>query len=71
MSVNKPLGEIIVDMGYASRDQIIECLNMQTEIHRKGLDPVPLGSLLIKTGYLTVPQLDRALERQMKHRMPS
>lgn len=71
MADNKPLGEIIVDMGFASREQIIECLNMQTEIHQKGLDPVPIGSLLIKTGYLTVPQLDRALEKQMRNRLPS
>ena len=71
MADNKPLGEIIVDMGYASREQIIECLNMQTEIHQKGLDAVPIGSLLIKTGYLTTNQLDKALVKQMKHRLPN
>lgn len=71
MADNKPLGEIIVDMGFASREQIIECLNMQTEIHQKGLDQVPLGSLLIKTGYLTSGQLDKALVKQMKYRMPN
>lgn len=71
MADNKPLGEIIVDMGFASRDQIIECLNIQTEIHRKGRDKVPIGSLLIKTGYLTTGQLDKALEKQFRNRLPS
>jgi hypothetical protein len=71
MADNKPLGEICVDMGFASREQIIECLNMQTEIHQKGLDRVMLGSLLIKTGYLTSTQLDKALVKQMKHQMPN
>jgi len=71
MAANKPLGEIIVDMGFASRDQIIECLNMQTEIHQQGIDRMPIGSLLIKTGYLTTGQLEKALEKQMKHRLPS
>ena len=71
MADKKPLGEIIVDMGFASRDQIIECLNMQTEIHQKGLDKVPIGSLLIKTGYLTTGQLERALEKQTRNRLPS
>ncbi len=71
MADNKPLGEIIVDMGFASREQIIECLNMQTEIHQKGLDPAPIGSLLIKTGYLTTTQLDKALEKQTRNRIPS
>lgn len=71
MATDKPLGEIMIDMGFASREQIIECLNMQTEIHQRGLDPVPIGRLLIKTGHVTMEQLEKALAKQMKYRLPS
>ncbi len=71
MATDKPLGEIVIDMGFASREQVIECLNVQTEIHQKGLEPVPIGRLLVKTGHVTMEQLERALQQQMKHRLPS
>lgn len=71
MAENKLLGEIMVEMGLASREIIIECLNMQTEIHRKGLERVPIGRLLVKTGHITMEQLEKALEEQAKLRLPS
>jgi len=71
MAENKLLGEIMIDMGLASREIIMECLSMQTEIHRKGLDPVPIGRLLIKTGHINMEQLEKALAKQAKSRLPS
>lgn len=71
MEKNKLLGEIMIEMGLASRDIIIDCLNMQTEIHQKGLDPVPIGRLLVKTGCITTEQLAKALERQARRRLPN
>ncbi|MCL6519170.1 MAG: hypothetical protein K6T99_05020 [Armatimonadetes bacterium] len=71
MAENKLLGEIMIDMGFASREVIMECLKMQTEIHQKGLDPVPIGRLLIKTGHITMEQLEKALAKQAKSRLPS
>ncbi|MDH7480749.1 MAG: hypothetical protein QHH26_02075 [Armatimonadota bacterium] len=71
MAENKLLGEIMIDMGFASREIIMECLKMQTEIHQKGLDPVPIGRLLIKTGHITMEQLEKALAKQAKSRLPS
>ena len=71
MTQKKLLGEIMVEMGLAPRDLVVECLNMQTEIHRKGLEPVPLGKLLVKTGCVTISDLDRALERQAKYHLTS
>ncbi|MDI6828052.1 MAG: hypothetical protein QME62_06170 [Armatimonadota bacterium] len=71
MSENKLLGEIMIEMGLASREIIMECLKMQTEIHQKGLDPVPIGRLLIKTGHITMEQLEKALAKQAKSRLPS
>lgn len=71
MATDKPLGEIVIDMGFASREQVIECLNVQTEIHQKGLEPVPIGRLLVKTGHVTMEQLEKALQKQMKYRLLS
>jgi hypothetical protein len=71
MGHHKLIGEILVEMGLASRELVIECLNKQTEIHRCGLDPIPLGTMLLKTGHLSSDQLDRALEKQSKNRLPS
>jgi len=71
MMRNKLLGEIMIEMGLASSELIIDCLNIQTEIHRRGLDSVPLGKLLIKTGHVTLEQLEVALEQQSRYRLPS
>ena len=71
MSQHKFIGEILVEMGLASRELVVDCLNKQTEIHTKGLDPVPLGMLLVKSGHLNMKQLERALEQQSKYRLPS
>ena len=71
MAENKFLGEIMIEMGLASREIIVECLNAQTEIHRKGQQSVPIGALLVKTGCVTMEQLDKALEKQAKYRLPS
>ena len=68
---NKLLGEIMIEMGLASHELIIDCLNIQTEIHRRGLDPIPIGKLLMKTGHVTMEQLEAALEKQSKYRLPS
>lgn len=69
MAHNKLLGEIMVEMGLAPRELIVECLNAQTEIHNKGMDPVPIGNLIMKTGCVTVADLQRALEEQKKSRL--
>lgn len=71
MGDNKLLGEIMIEMGLAPRELIVECLNAQTEIHQKGLDPMPIGKLLIKTGHVTAEQLEKALQKQAKYRLPN
>jgi hypothetical protein len=71
MADNKLIGEIMVEMGLASRELIFECLNAQTEIHQRSANRIPLGTLLLKTGHITRDQLERALEKQGKYRLPS
>lgn len=69
MVENRLIGEILIQMGYASRDLIIECLNAQMEVHRMDAGRIPLGTLLLKTGHVTSDQLDKALAQQAKYRM--
>ena len=71
MTHHKLIGDILVEMGLASRELVVESLNKQTEIHSKGLAPIPLGTLLVKSGHLSMNQLERALEQQSKYRLPS
>jgi hypothetical protein len=71
MAHHKLIGDILVEMGLASRELVVECLNKQTEIHRCGLDPIPLGTLLVKTGHLSMDQLEKALNKQTRNRLPS
>jgi hypothetical protein len=71
MSKKKLIGEIMVQMGIVTRDVVTECLNMQTEIHQKNLDPMPLGRLLMKTGHITQDQLEKALTKQQRYHLPN
>lgn len=71
MAQNRLLGEIMVEMGLASRELVVECLNKQTEIHRRGMSPIPIGQLLVKTGCVTTSELEKALEEQAKYHLPN
>ena len=71
MPHNKLIGEILIEMGLASKEVVVDCLNKQMEIHRQGLEPMPIGTLLVKTGHVSMEQLERALEKQTKNRLPS
>ena len=71
MPHNKLIGEILIEMGLASKEVVVDCLNKQLEIHRSGLDRIPLGTLLIKTGHVSMEDLEKALEKQTKNRLPS
>ena len=71
MPHNKLIGEILIEMGLASKEVVVDCLNKQMEIHRQGLEPMPIGTLLVKTGHVSMEQLEKALEKQTKNRLPS
>jgi len=68
---NKLIGEILIEMGLAPKEVVVDCLNKQMEIHRQGLEPIPIGTLLVKTGHVSMEQLENALEKQTKNRLPS
>lgn len=69
MKQNRLIGEIMIEMGLASRELVVDCLHVQSEIYSKGLDPIPIGKLLVKTGYVSLEQLEKALQRQRRCRM--
>lgn len=71
MPHNKLIGEILVEMGLASKELVLDCLNKQVEIHRQGLKPIPIGTLLVKTGHVSMEDLEKALENQTRNRLPS
>lgn len=68
MAENKLLGEILIEMGVTTREMVVECLSKQTEIHLGGIGRMPLGQLLLKTGYVSAEQLERALAKQSRYK---
>lgn len=71
MPHNKLIGEILIEMGLASKEVVMDSLNRQTEIHQRGQERIPIGTLMVKTGHLSMEDLEKALEKQMKNRLPS
>jgi hypothetical protein len=61
--VGAPLfGEIVVDQGFVTQDQLLECLDMQELEDRLGRPHRLIGQILLDRGYLTRDQLDAALQ---------
>lgn len=71
MPHNKLIGEILVEMGLASKEVVVDSLNRQTEIHQQGQERIPIGTLMVKTGHLSMEDLEKALAKQMRNRLPS
>jgi len=71
MPHNKLIGEILVEMGLASKEVVVDCLNKQVEIHRQGSNRIPIGALLVKTGHVSGEDLEKALQTQVRNRLPS
>jgi hypothetical protein len=63
--VERLLGNLAVRQGYCTREQVDECLRMQSMI----ASAAPLGDLLVFKGYLTAPQLKELLSHQHKKLM--
>jgi DNA-binding response OmpR family regulator len=59
----RKLGEILVDKGFISKDNIETAASLQ-EIFRRSGEPKKLGEILVEYGYLTEEQLQRVLTEQ-------
>ena len=61
--VGAPLfGEVVVDQGFVTGDQLLECLDIQEREDRRGLPHRLIGQIMLDRGYLTRAQLEKALE---------
>ena len=60
-------GQLLVRNGLISEAALAECLEVQREVARSGLDAIPrLGELLVARGFLTQAQVLSALSQQEK-----
>ena len=60
-------GQLLVRNGLVSEAALAECLEVQREVGRSGLDVIPrLGELLVARGFLTQGQVLTALSQQEK-----
>jgi len=58
----KPIGQILVEKGYATLEQVYEARRVQ--IHTTALPLPPLGMILREMGYATGKQIEEALRLQ-------
>lgn len=61
ISIQQPLGELLINLGYISRDQLNEMLAIQMQMVPT---PKPLGQLLIEHELITPETLENILARQ-------
>lgn len=59
----RKIGELLVEKGFISRENIETAANLQ-EIFRRSGEPKKLGEILTEYGYLTEEQLQRVLKEQ-------
>jgi hypothetical protein len=62
-STRRRLGQLLVEKGYISKDNIETAASLQ-EIFRQSGEPKKLGEILTEYGYLTQEQLERVLKEQ-------
>ena len=60
----KPIGQILVEKGYATLEQVYEARRVQ--IHTTALPLPPLGMILREMGYATGEQIEEALRLQAR-----
>lgn len=61
------IGQIALDLKFVTRDQLQECINLQAG----QVQPKPVGTLLMESGFLTLPQLTAVIEEQRRRMQES
>ncbi len=61
----KCFGELAVEAGYASEEEVEECVRIQRDMESQDLFP-NLGDIMVQKGYLTIKQVIGLLRRQKK-----
>lgn len=62
---NRMIGEILVDLGYATNEQVQEALQRQANVEPSHSPPL-LGEILVEMGAVTDDQVREALAAQGK-----
>lgn len=62
------LGQIAVESGFCTREDLLHCLDVQAAEVKAGRPPRPLGAILVSEGVLKVAQLDELLHLQKRQR---
>jgi hypothetical protein len=63
--VARLLGDILVEMGACTKEQLYEGLRKAAEIVARG-EYRPIGEILVELGYITGEQLEAALRKQQE-----
>ncbi len=58
--MNRRLGEILIDKGYLSEEQVMRALEIQLEESKEGMW-VYIGEVLVKQGIVTKDQVEEGL----------
>ena len=61
-AVEKRFGEIAIDMGFISEEQLEEATKLQMEQDADGLEHRLIGSILYSLGYMTIQQVNEVIE---------
>ncbi len=65
-------GEIVIRKGYATPEQVRECLSLQaTSSKDPKAKPVRLGDLLMRKGYLSLASVEEVIREQTGHTPPT
>ncbi len=59
--LKKRFGEVAVEKGFITHDQLDEALNLQKEKDLEGLNHRLIGSVLHREGYMTIEQVVEVL----------
>ena len=66
MGVEDRFGTTAVKMGFVTKDQVLEAIQVQMDRSLDGLEHRLIGSILYSKGYITLEQIDEVLEALKK-----
>lgn len=64
------LGEILINLGVLTEDQLNLALKEQEELDSQGRDHKPIGQILLEHGFITPNDLIEAIKIQTKQKEP-
>lgn len=65
-AVEKRFGDIAIEMGFITEEQLEEATKVQMEQDADGLEHRLIGSILYGLGYMTIQQVNEVIESSKK-----